>query len=79
MRLSFCFAAMIVAPYAATSSHAQAPVRTDAPVAASGARETPQPTERVRDEPAPIDPARVIKRTLEIGNRKIMVDQFVGA
>ena len=74
MRLSFCFAAIIVAPYLA-SSEAQA-ASLDAPLVAVADRAPPP--ESKASTPSRIDRAHLVKRELRVGNRTIMVDQFSG-
>ena len=71
IRSAFCFAAFAVALQA---SNAKA-VGTEQPQPAG------QAAGAVREDaaPAPVDPARLIKRVVTIGNRTIVVDQLAGS
>ena len=74
IRSAFCFAAFAVALQAA-GSNAQATPGTEPQLPAGPAAS--QHNEEVA--PAPLDPNRMIKRTVTIGNRTIVVDQLAGS
>ena len=72
IRSAFCFAAFAVALQA---SNAKA-VGAEQPQPAGQAAGT---TTQEDAAPAPIDPTRLIKRVVTIGNRTIVVDQLAGS
>ncbi len=76
IRSAFCFAAFAVAIQAAGSNAQATPGTEPQPQLPAGAAAT-QPNDE--GAPAPLDPNRMIKRTVTIGNRTIVVDQLAGS
>ena len=74
IRSAFCFAAFAVALQAAGSNaQATSGAEPQLPVGQAAGQHNDEPA------PTPLDPNRMIKRTVTIGNRTIVVDQLAGS